>query len=363
MKVILTLALVLVVLHDIKAFRTVPSRIKPRRYKASRIAVKKSGKMSRTLEQELAEIAEEKSDMGNASSTDDVNSNTSSNTEDSLSMEQSAKIKAEISSPFRGLRKFVYIAMGAAGGLGTFTAVPQLLFAFQDGESVGTALTNIAVDLGGIIGAVVLWDQESKAETQKVDAFTNVETKKSAVLTKKILDQREQEIGLLPVEIIFSESNENSTRIYKMSDVQTQGGQSMVIVAGNRAHVRDCILAARLAGASLFNDNDIYIVPVVMDDDQLEADGPSKGFGAKEGLLEAPYIGKPAQIRVWQRYLEKEFSTAQEQGAKDVYTQGLALILNKTGKVVRRGLGQPIWSKLLDDLKMVSGDNNERVEK
>ena len=221
---------------------------------------------------------------------------------------------------------------------------------------MGTALTNIAIDLGGIIGAVALWDLERKAETQKIDAFTSKETVKSAVLTKKILDQREQEIGLLPVEIIFSESDANTTRIYKMSDVQSQGSQSMVIVAGNRAYVRDCILSAKLAGASLFSDNDIYIVPVVMNDDQLEADRSSKGFGSKESLLEAPYIGKPAQVSVWQQYLGKEFSSAREQGAEEVYKQGLALILNKEGKVVRRGLGQPIWSDLPRDLKLVSPD-------
>ena len=363
-KVSLIILLVLVLLQQMGAFRTTSSQMKQRRIRASSLFAKKNGKKARSVEQELGGFAEDLPDVGIASTPASSYSDSNTDSKEGLSTEQSAKIKAEISSPFRGLRKFAYIAMGAAGGLGTFTAVPQLLFAFQDGENVGTALTNIVVDLGGIIGAVVLWDQESKAETQKVDAFTNVETKKSAVLTKDLLDQREKEIGLLPVEIIFSDSNENVTRIYKFSDLQSQGGQSVVIVAGNKAYVRDCILSARLEGTTLFNDNDIYVVPVVMDGEQLEADGPSKGFGGKEGMLEAPYIGKPAQVNVWQRYLDKEFSTAEEQGAKEVYKQGLALILNKEGKVVRRGLGMPKWSNILtEDLKKGVPNDDKRDKK
>ena len=43
------------------------------------------------------------------------------------------KLKEEISSPFRKVRQFIYTGMGIAGALGTVTAVPQLLFAVQDG--------------------------------------------------------------------------------------------------------------------------------------------------------------------------------------------------------------------------------------
>ena len=368
MFLIIVIICALATVHDSGAFRTQSSRIECKKLHFFRLAANKSGKKARSVERELREVLPgsiETQGLIDTGNTGDSDSDSDSDS-DTLSKEQSAKIKAEISSPFRGIRKFAYIAMGAAGGLGTFTAVPQLFFAFQDGEDVGGALTNIAVDLGGIIGAIVLWDQESKAETRKVAAFTQMNTKKSAVLSKELLDQREREIGLLPVEIIFSESDENVTRIYKFADLQLEGGQSIVIVAGNKGYVRDCILSARLEGNSFFNDNDIYVVPVIMD---VEEDNPrvstegkgevgatlqretAKGFGGqKQGILEAPYIGKAAQLHVWQRYLEKEFLTAEAQGAKNAYNQGLALVVSNTGKVARRGLGIPLWGQLLDDL-------------
>lgn len=314
----------------------------------------KRSKKARSLDAELAEVTPESSsqmDSGD-SATDGVEADLEE--EGKLTSEQTAKIKAEISSPFRGLRKFAYIAVGAAGGLGTFTAVPQLLFAFQDGENVGAALTNIAVDIGGIVGAVVLWDRESNAEQAKLERFESKERKTEAVLTRDVLNDREQEISMLPVEIIFSESNENVTRIFKFSDLQDKGQQSVVIVAGNKGYVRDCLLSARLEGNDLFNSNNICIVPVVMGEgeEQLdETESAKKGFGAKDDLLEAPYIGKAVQIEVWKRYLGKEFDTAEEQGTDDPYKQGLAVVVNQKGKVVRRGLGLPLWNKLLDDLK------------
>ena len=315
----------------------------------------KKNKKARSLEAELAEVTPESSTQiggGDTATGDGISGTEESETK--LTSEQTARIKTEISSPFRGLRKFAYIAIGAAGGLGTFTAVPQLLFAFQDGENVGTAVTNIAIDIGGIVGAVVLWDRESNAEKAKVERFESKEKKTEAVLTRDVLNEREQEISMLPVEIIFSESNENVTRIFKFSDLQEKGQQSVVIVAGNKAYVRDCVLSARLEGNAFFNDNNICVVPVVMGEgeEQLdEAESAKKGFGAKDDLLGAPYIGKAAQIEVWKRYLQKEFETAEEQGADDPYNQGLAVVVNRKGKVVRRGLGLPLWNKLLDDLK------------
>ncbi len=315
----------------------------------------KKSKKTRSLEAELAEVTPDSSAQIEDGATPAADSDAAEiNDEGSLTSEQTAKIKAEISSPFRGLRKFVYIAIGAAGGLGTFTAVPQLLFAFQDGENVGTALTNIAIDIGGIVGAVVLWDRESNAEQAKLERFEDKEKKTEAVLTKDIVNEREQEMSMLPVEIVFSESNENVTRIFKFSDLQEKGQQRVVIVAGNKEYVRDCVVSARLEGNSLFNDNNICVVPVVMGEGQGqlgEDEAAKKGFGATDDLLEAPYIGKAAQVQVWKRYLTKEFDTAEEQGADDPYKQGLALVVNQKGKVVRRGLGLPLWGKLLDDLK------------
>ena len=130
MKIISIFALVLMLFHETKAFRVLLSKMRRNGMTLTSLAAKGSGnRQISNLKQELEEVAEEKEDVGTLSSTDDTSSDR--DIEDGLSKEQSAKIKAEISSPFRGLRKFAYIAMGAAGGLGTFTAVPQLLLPFK----------------------------------------------------------------------------------------------------------------------------------------------------------------------------------------------------------------------------------------
>jgi hypothetical protein len=336
------------------------------------------GKRGRSLDQELAEVTNPGSMMDNVGSSSLSGADTQTGDADnviatvdedgdSLSAEQAARIKAEISSPFRGLRKFAYIAMGAAGGLGTFTAVPQFLFAFQDGdENIGAALGNLAIDLGGVVGAVLLWDKEGNAEAKKISLFEDRERSTGMVLSKSALDEREREIGALPVEIVFSESDANVTRIFKFSDLQQKGGQNVVIVAGTRAYVRDCVLSARLEGNTLFNEGNIYLVPVVMDDNELLLqdddadvvnDSGGRGFGNDSrdhdaALLSAPYIGKAAQIQIWRRSLQKEFATAKAQGTDDAYAKGLVLLVNKHGRVVRRGLGLPLWNKVQDDLRV-----------
>ena len=64
-----------------------------------------------------------------------------------ISIEQKAKIKAEVSSPFRLLRKFLFGGAAAAGGLGIFTAVPQLFLAIQDGGDATTTAAMVRLRL------------------------------------------------------------------------------------------------------------------------------------------------------------------------------------------------------------------------
>lgn len=270
------------------------------------------------------------------------------------SPEFQAKIKAEISSPFRLLRLFIYGGAGAAGALGTFTAIPQLLFAIQDGgDAVTPALTNIGIDLGAIIGAVLLFDKERSLEAIKVEKYTEREKRATGKLSSAEISEREAELALLPVEIQFSTSNENVTRIVSFADLQARGGQNVVVVAGSVSFVKDAVLAARIEGTELFNKNNVYIVPVVLNDEQLadsEA-GSSKGFGkdsGKDSILSASYIGKPQQLSVWERYLQKEIRAAQQQGTKNIAKEGLVLAIDKRGRVVRRGLGTPPWKQLVE---------------
>ena len=209
------------------------------------------------------------------------------------------KLKEEISSPFRKVRQFIYSGAGIAGLIGTVTAVPQLLFAVQDGgEAITGAITNVAIDVGAVVLAVVLWDKDAEGERIKLERFTRKEKLLSYQMSSTDITDREKDISLLPVEIQVSEKDENATRIVSLGELQSKGKQNIIIVAGKRDFVKDVVISAKIEGADLFNSKEIYVVPVVLEDDQLDA-ALAKGFGApKESLMSAPYIGKPMQVSI-----------------------------------------------------------------
>lgn len=209
------------------------------------------------------------------------------------------KLKEEISSPFRKVRQFIYSGAGIAGLIGTVTAVPQLLFAVQDGgEAITGAITNVAIDVGAVVLAVVGWNKDAEGERIKLERYTRKEKILSFQMSSTDIEDREKDISLLPVQIQVSEKDENATRIVSLGELQSKGKQNIIIVAGKRDFVKDVVISAKIEGTELFNSKEIYVVPVVLEDDQLDA-ALAKGFGApKESLMSAPYIGKPMQVGI-----------------------------------------------------------------
>ncbi|MEM9908809.1 MAG: DUF3493 domain-containing protein [Cyanobacteria bacterium P01_D01_bin.44] len=67
-----------------------------------------------------------------------------------MSPEKRARLLAEAQAPFKGLRKFVYVACGASGLVGGVVFLAQL----AAGRDVGTALPNFAVQ-AGVVGLMV----------------------------------------------------------------------------------------------------------------------------------------------------------------------------------------------------------------
>ncbi|WP_353736657.1 DUF3493 domain-containing protein [Leptolyngbya sp. UWPOB_LEPTO1] len=65
--------------------------------------------------------------------------------------EKYARLKAEAAAPYRGLRKFIYIAFGGSGAIGAFVFLAQTLA----GRDLETALPNLALQLGVI--ALMVW--------------------------------------------------------------------------------------------------------------------------------------------------------------------------------------------------------------
>ena len=77
-----------------------------------------------------------------------------------LSPEKYARLKAEAKAPYRGLRKFIYVAFGGSGFIGAVVFLAQL----AAGQEVTTALPNLALQIGVVALMVWLFRLEKQAE-------------------------------------------------------------------------------------------------------------------------------------------------------------------------------------------------------
>ncbi len=65
--------------------------------------------------------------------------------------EKYARLREEAIAPYRGLRRFIYIAFGASGAIGGFVFLAQLIA----GREVASVLPNFALQLGVV--ALMVW--------------------------------------------------------------------------------------------------------------------------------------------------------------------------------------------------------------
>ena len=68
------------------------------------------------------------------------------------SFRRDLKLISEVQAPFRGIRRFFYVAFSAAAGIATFFTIPRLFRAIQGGDDAPDLLEtagNAAINIGG----------------------------------------------------------------------------------------------------------------------------------------------------------------------------------------------------------------------
>lgn len=68
------------------------------------------------------------------------------------SFRRDLKLISEVQAPFRGVRRFFYVAFTAAAGISTFFTIPRLIRAIQGGDGapdLGETGINAAINIGG----------------------------------------------------------------------------------------------------------------------------------------------------------------------------------------------------------------------
>ena len=77
-----------------------------------------------------------------------------------LDPEKYARLKEEAVAPYRGLRKFIYLAFGASGLIGAVIFLAQI----AAGREVASALPNFALQVGVVALMVFLFRVDKKKE-------------------------------------------------------------------------------------------------------------------------------------------------------------------------------------------------------
>lgn len=68
------------------------------------------------------------------------------------SFRRDLKLISEVQAPFRGVRRFFYVAFTAAAGISLFLTIPRLILAFKGGDGAPDILPtagNAAINVGG----------------------------------------------------------------------------------------------------------------------------------------------------------------------------------------------------------------------
>lgn len=74
--------------------------------------------------------------------------------------EKYAQLRAELKTPYRGLRQFIYFGFGASGFIGAFIFLMQLIA----GRDVEATLPNFALQIGVVALMVWLFRLEQRAK-------------------------------------------------------------------------------------------------------------------------------------------------------------------------------------------------------
>jgi len=146
-------------------------------------------------------------------------------------------------------------------------------------------------------------------------------------------------------------------RTAPISVLQTRAEQSLVIyAASNEEVITDVLLAMRIS-AREFEERNLLVVPALVDTKKREIVELSPKIMASK-LMQQKAVALPAAKNEQERYawgapLAAEFAEAVDQGmGKAATDSGLALLVRRTGEVVRRAVGRPEWEKIFTELDL-----------
>uniref|UniRef100_A0A5B7ATZ4 Uncharacterized protein n=1 Tax=Davidia involucrata TaxID=16924 RepID=A0A5B7ATZ4_DAVIN len=261
------------------------------------------------------------------------------------SFRRDLKLISEVQAPFRGVRRFFYVAFSAAAGISLFFTTPRLFRAISggvDAPDIWETAGNAAINIGGIIvlGALFFWD--NRKEEEQLAQITRDET-----------------LSRLPLRL-------STDRVVEL--VQLRDTVRPVILAGKKETVSFAIQKAERFRTELLQRG-VLLVPVIWGEGRAPK-MEKKGFGISSKAAAAlPSIGEDfekraqsitaksklkAEVRFkaevvspaeWERWIRDQQKSEGVTPGEDVY-----IILRLDGRVRRSGKGIPDWQQIVNEL-------------
>ncbi|GAB4829870.1 Protein LOW PSII ACCUMULATION 1, chloroplastic [Ancistrocladus abbreviatus] len=261
------------------------------------------------------------------------------------SFRRDLKLISEVQAPFRGVRRFFYIALSAAAGISTFFTVPRLFRAIKGGDDapdLWETAGNAAINIAGIVVLVALFFWDNKKEEEQLSQISRDET-----------------LSRLPLRL-------STNRVVEL--VQLRDTARPVILAGKKETVSLAMQKAERFRTELVRRG-VLLVPVIWGEGR-EPQVEKKGFGVSEKVVAAlPSVGddfeKRAQsitarsrLKAEIRFKAEVVSPAEwerwimdQQKAEGVTLgEGVYIILRLDGRVRRSGKGMPDWPQIVKEL-------------
>ncbi|OAY81094.1 Protein LOW PSII ACCUMULATION 1, chloroplastic [Ananas comosus] len=183
------------------------------------------------------------------------------------SFRRDLKLISEVQAPFRGVRRFFYVALSAAAGISMFFTIPRLIRAIQGGDGapdIWETAGNAAINIGGIIVLVALFIWDNKKEEEQLAQISRDET-----------------LSRLPLRL-------STNRIVEL--VQLRDTARPVILAGTKESVTRAIEKAERFRTELLKRG-VLLVPVIFGS-YKKAPVEKKGFGLPtKAATSLPSIG------------------------------------------------------------------------
>ncbi|XP_060182078.1 protein LOW PSII ACCUMULATION 1, chloroplastic-like, partial [Lycium barbarum] len=260
------------------------------------------------------------------------------------SFRRDLKLISEVQAPFRGVRRFFYVAFIAAAGISTFFTIPRLILAIQGGDGapdIGATAGNAAINVVGIVVFVALLVWDNKKEEQLAQIL------------------RDETLSRLPLRL-------STNRIVEL--VQLRDTVRPVILAGKKETVSLAMRNAERFRMELLKRG-VLLVPVIWGEGR-ETKIEKKGFGlSQKAVASLPSIEEDfdqrtqsviakaklkSEIRFkaevvspaeWERWIKDQQKSEGVTPGEDVY-----IILRLDGRVRRSGKGMPDWAQILKEL-------------